>query len=327
MNKYLLSKCNLCRVLSLFVALQAAQAQSPVLVVHGGAGDLRPENFSGPEQEAYRAALRLALEEGYAVLESGGTSLEAVRRTVRILEDSPLFNAGRGAVLNASGYAEMDAAVMDGATRKAGTVAALQRVRNPIEAAYAVMETTPHVMLCGAAADDFARRHGLAMESRRYFITEKRREQLRKLQSPAGTRSGTVGAVALDRHGNIAAATSTGGMANKLPGRVGDTPVIGAGTYADNRSCGVSATGHGEAFIRTAAAHEISALMLHGGHDLGQAVARVIHRDIAGLGSTGGIIALDRSGQVVMDFNTAGMFRGVIRAGAIAEVFLFKENQ
>ena len=164
------------------------------------------------------------------------------------------------------------------------------------------------------------------MEGRRYFITEKRREQLRSMQSPAGTRSGTVGAVALDRHGNIAAATSTGGMANKLPGRVGDTPVIGAGTWADNRSCGVSATGHGEAFIRAVAAHEVAALMLHGGQDLGQAVAKVIHRDIAGLGSTGGLIAVDRSGQVVMDFNTAGMFRGVIREKGKPEVGIFADE-
>ena len=326
MNKYLLAKCNLCRIILFLALISPGYAQVPVLVIHGGAGNIRPEQFTGNEIEAYRAALNHALQEGFAVLRSGGSSLEAARRAVMVLEDSPLFNAGRGAVLNASGYAEMDAAVMDGATRRAGTVAGVRRVRNPIEAAIAVMEHTPHVMLCGPAADDFARRRGLSTAGKKYFITEKRRVQLRNMQADAGSRRGTVGAVALDHAGNLAAATSTGGMANKHRGRVGDTPIIGAGTYADNRSCGVSATGHGEAFIRAVAAHEVAALMQHGGLDLAGAVAQVIHSDIAGLGSTGGIIALDSTGQVVMDFNTSGMFRGYIRGDGVAEVRIFADE-
>ncbi len=270
-----------------------------------------------PEREAeYRAALRAALDAGYAVLEGGGTSLDAVTAAVRSLEDHPLFNAGKGAVLNAEGVCELDASIMDGSTRAAGAVAGVRHVRNPILLARAVMEKSPHVLLSGDGAETFAKARGLELVAGDYFITEPRRQEQQRLQekdaaSPAAggpSPQGTVGAVALDRHGHLAAATSTGGMTNKRFGRIGDSPIIGAGNYAHDATCAVSATGHGEFFIRSVVAYDVSALMEYRGWPLEKAAAEAI-RKMGALGGTGGLIAVDARGHVALPFNTAGMYR------------------
>jgi beta-aspartyl-peptidase (threonine type) len=274
------------------------------LALHGGAGVLRRDKAGAP----HRAALEAALEAGYEVLKNGGRSLDAVTAAVVVLEDSPLFNAGRGACFNAKGEIEMDASIMDGATLAAGAVAAVRRTRNPVLAARAVMEKSPHVLLSGQAADDFAGQHGLALETVAYFHTEARLAALKKgLQR----HHGTVGAVALDAQGNLAAATSTGGYTGKLAGRVGDSPIIGAGTYADNRTCAVSGTGWGEAFIRVALAHEVSSRMRHLNEPL-QKAAQSALKQVNRIGGDGGLVAVDRRGNIAMPFNSEGMFRACV---------------
>src|SRR6266567_1259653 len=260
--------------------------ESFVLVIHGGAGVLSREQMTSEKETEYRAVLKTALQTGYNLLKAGGASIEAVSAAIKVLEDSPLFNAGRGAVLNSAGEVELDAAIMNGATRKAGAIAAVRHIKNPIELARLVMERSPHVLLVGEGAEAFAREHGVTPAPQDYFITEPRKQQLERIQlelksgakprsiwrqERAADRLGTVGAVALDIHGNLAAGASTGGIANKQPGRVGDSPIIGAGTYADNATCAVSATGHGEFFIRAVVAHDISALMEYGGLSLNAA--------------------------------------------------------
>jgi isoaspartyl peptidase/L-asparaginase-like protein (Ntn-hydrolase superfamily) len=276
------------------------------LVIHGGAGVMR--GMTRARQEMYLTGLEHALEAGHRVLLKGGSSLDAVSAAVVALEDDPLFNAGRGAVYNADEEHELDASVMDGASLRAGAVAAVRRIRNPVLAARAVMERSPHVLLAGRGAELFARRHGLAMAPASYFHTEERLQALRKRLRG---HHGTVGAVALDRRGNLAAATSTGGYTGKLPGRVGDSPLIGAGTYADNATCAVSGTGLGEAFIRAAVAHEVSARMRLRGEPL-QRAARAALALVARLGGEGGLIAVDRRGNIAMPFNSEGMFRACI---------------
>jgi len=278
--------------------------------------------MAGPREKRYHEALAHVLHAGYRVLEDGGSSLDAVIAAVVELENSPLFNAGRGSVLNADGEHEMDAAVMDGATARAGSVAAVRRIRNPVLAARAVMETTPHVMLAGPAADRFARRAGLPLATAQYFSTRDRVEALARARARQGASDtakpgaaemhGTVGAVALDRHGNLAAATSTGGYTNKMPGRIGDSPIVGAGVYADNEACAVSCTGHGEAFMRTVAAHELALRMRYRRETVATAARRVLDRIVA-LGADGGLIAMDRSGRIVMPFVSEGMYRGTAR--------------
>jgi beta-aspartyl-peptidase (threonine type) len=253
-------------------------------------------------------ALRSALHAGYTVLQVGGSALDAVTATVVALEDCPLFNAGRGAVLNADGEHEMDASVMDGATLAAGGVACVQRIRNPVLAARAVMERSPHVLLAGKGAERFARRQGLAFAPPRYFLTEERQEALKKRLKD---HHGTVGAVALDRAGNLAAATSTGGYTGKLPGRIGDSPLVGAGTWAENATCAVSGTGLGEAFIRAAVAHDIASRMRYRREPLARAAAAAL-RNVKRLRGDGGLIAVDRRGNVVMPFNSAGMYRASV---------------
>jgi beta-aspartyl-peptidase (threonine type) len=309
----------------------AQDAQPLAIVIHGGAGVINKAEMT-PEREArYRAGLEAARDAGYAVLEHGGSALDAVTAAVRTLEDDPNFNAGRGAVLNHDGIAELDSSIMDGKMLQAGAVAGVKHVKNPIELARAVMEKSPHVMLVGAGAEEFALEQGLPMVPNSYFRTDTRVRQLERAlkdekdkatqktsavpnsmhvaaAAPIGT-SGTVGAVALDRNGNLAAATSTGGLTNKRPGRVGDSPIIGAGTYANNASCAVSATGDGEFFIRSVVAHDICALMAYKNVSLEAAAREVIHEKIAGLKATGGVIALDAAGHIVMDFNSDGMFR------------------
>jgi beta-aspartyl-peptidase (threonine type) len=276
----------------------------PVIAIHGGAGVLRADKPGG----RHRAVLAQALEAGYEILRKGEPGLDAVAAAVVVLEDSPLFNAGRGSSFNADGEIEMDASIMDGATLRAGAVAAVRRIRNPILAARAVMDASRHVLLAGSGAETFARRQGLKLESPEYFRTERRLKALRKNLK---NYHGTVGAVALDASGNLAAATSTGGYTGKLPGRVGDSPIIGAGTYADNRACAVSGTGLGEAFIRAAVAHDVAARMRYGGASLAAAAAAAL-KNVTDLGADGGLIAVDRRGNVAMPFNSQGMFRACI---------------
>jgi beta-aspartyl-peptidase (threonine type) len=278
------------------------------IAIHGGAGVMR--RMTAAQQALYVAGLERALDSGHAILEQGGSSLDAVSASVVALEDDPLFNAGRGSVYNAAGKHELDASIMDGATLRAGAVAAVSRIRNPVLAARAVMEKSAHVLLAGKGAEDFARRHGLPFAGRKYFHTEARLAALRK---GLKRHHGTVGAVALDRRGNLAAATSTGGYTGKLAGRVGDSPIIGAGTYADNRSCAVSGTGWGEAFIRVAAAHEVSARMRHLGETVAKA-SRAVLRRISHVGGDGGLVAVDSRGNLAMPFSSDGMFRACIGA-------------
>ena len=276
--------------------------------------------MSAALERRYRGALERALAAGHAVLAAGGSSLDAVCAAVVELEDSPLFNAGRGAVYNAEGRHEMDAGVMDGATLAAGAVAAVGRVRNPVLAARAVMEKSRHVLLVGPGAERFAARQGLRMEKREYFAT---RARLLALKRNVQGHHGTVGAVARDIAGNLAAATSTGGYTGKLPGRVGDSPVVGAGVYADNAACAVSGTGLGEAFIRAVLAHDVAARMRYGGEALA-AAARKALAAVAALGGDGGLIAVDRRGRVVMPFNSEGMYRACVDAAGRKTVSLFE---
>jgi isoaspartyl peptidase/L-asparaginase-like protein (Ntn-hydrolase superfamily) len=280
----------------------------PVIAIHGGAGTLRKADMTAARAESYRKALERALLSGHAILEKGGSSLDAVTAAVVAMEDSPLFNAGRGAVYNAEGRHELDAAIMDGKSLRAGAVTCVARIRNPVLAARAVMEHTRHVLLAGKGAEHLAHQHGLKMVNQEYFGTAARLAALkRNLQS----HHGTVGAVALDRDGNLAAATSTGGYTGKLAGRVGDSPLVGAGTYADNRACAVSGTGLGELFIRVLVAYDVAARMRYRGESLARA-ARAALANVARLGGDGGLVAVDRRGNVAMPFNSQGMYRACI---------------
>lgn len=309
---------------------------SPILALHGGAGTIPAATLTPELTDAYHDGIRTALAAGHAVLKSGGTALDAVTRTVVALEENPLFNAGRGAVYTTAETHEMDAAVMDGATGRAGAVAGLCGPRNPVLAARAVMEKSPHVFLAGEGAMRFCREAGLEFMDPAWFGTERRldalrQEMARRAAGAADTRSdadrhGTVGAVALDRHGNLAAATSTGGLTAKTPGRVGDSPVIGAGTWADNATCAISATGQGELFIRVAAAHEIAARMRWGGQSLEAAADDVVNRVLAPIGGSGGLIALDAHGHVALPFNCEGMYRGVVGADDLARSAIHRED-
>jgi beta-aspartyl-peptidase (threonine type) len=281
------------------------------VAIHGGAGVVRRDKPG----EQHRAVLEQALEAAMAQK----TALDAVVAAVLVLEDAPLFNAGRGACFNAEGEIEMDASIMDGATLRAGAVAAVRRIRNPVLAARAVMEKTRHVLLAGESADRFAEAQGLKLEAAEYFETQARRLALQKNLKG---HHGTVGAVALDRHGNLAAATSTGGYPGKMPGRVGDSPLIGAGTYADNRACAVSGTGLGEAFMRAAVAHDVCARVLYAKVSLA-AAARAALRSVAAIGGDGGLIAVDRRGNIAMPFNSEGMFRASIDAAGRKTVAIF----
>lgn len=304
----------------------------PVIAIHGGAGTLSRSNISPEQEAAYHAALAAILRAGEAVLAAGGTALDAVSLAVDLLEDNPLFNAGHGAVFTSAETHELDAAVMDGATLRAGAVACVSRIKRPLRAARAVMEASEHVLLAGAGAEAFAAAQGLELVDPGYFSTEFRRAQLRRAQAAAvtvldhdggnddrpldeGRKFGTVGAVALDAQGNLAAATSTGGMTNKRPGRVGDSPLIGAGTYADNRTAAVSCTGSGEVFIRASAAFDVCARMAYGGLSLQDAAEAVVMQALPAIDGRGGLIAVDAAGNVSLPFNTEGMYRGQMRVG------------
>ena len=291
-----------------------------------------------PEMEKeYRAVLAQAIEVGHAILKAGGTSQEAVEKTIWVMEDSPLFNAGKGAVLTADGFASLDASFMDGKTLNAGAISGVQHIKNPITTAIAVMEQSPHVMLSGKGADEFAVTLGLDTVPNQYFITERRKNALKRVQEREAkkvsfydpyirnSKYGTVGCVALDQAGNLAAGTSTGGMTNKKWDRIGDAPIIGAGTYANNNSCGVSATGWGEFFIRSVVAHDIAALVEYKGMDITSASKAVLQK-VETLGGDGGVIVLDRQGNVAMEFNTAGMYRAHMDAEGNQNIRIYKDE-
>ncbi len=290
------------------------------IAVHGGAGTIERGQMTPEREKEFRDALEQAVRAGAAVLERDGSSLDAVEAAVRLLEDDPNFNAGRGAVFTSAGTNELDASIMDGKTLKAGAVASLTHIKNPVTLARLVMEKSPHVMLEGEGAEAFAKEHGIALVDPKYFFTQRRWDELQKDRkktsegqpSPTADRHGTVGAVALDQNGNLAAATSTGGTTNKRPGRVGDSPIIGAGTYASNATCAVSCTGDGEYFIRAAVAHEVSSLIENKGVSVKEAAEGALGR-AAALGGTGGLIAMDAHGNVAMPFNTSGMYRAVLQ--------------
>jgi L-asparaginase / beta-aspartyl-peptidase len=308
------------------------------LAVHGGAGTIERSRMTPEKERQYRAGLQQALTAGYEILKRGGSSLDATEAAVRVLEDDPHFNAGRGSVFTSAGTNEMDAAIMDGKTRAAGAVAVLKHVKNPISLARRVMEKSGHIMMDGEGGEAFAKENGIELVDPKYFFTQERWDALQKMKaaekeraSGAGKsfiitdqdRHGTVGAVALDKDGNLAAATSTGGTTNKMPGRIGDTPVIGAGTYANNQTCAVSCTGDGEYFIRAAAAHEVSALMQYRGMKLLEAAQTALDT-VKKLGGEGGLIAIDRNGEIALPFNTNGMYRGYVDPNGKIVVEIYK---
>ena len=290
------------------------------IAIHGGAGTITRKNMTPGKENAYRSKLKETLNVGYSILNKGGTSLDAVEATIRIMENSELFNAGKGAVFTNAGTNELDASIMDGRNLKAGAVARVKTVKNPISAARKVMEETWHVMLSGDGADKFAKEQGLDIVDPNYFYTQRRWDSLKKIQVE---KHGTVGCVALDKHGNLAAGTSTGGLTNKRWGRVGDSPIIGAGTYANNQTCAVSGTGQGEYFIRGNVAYDVSAIMEYKGKSVGEAAQNVI-RKLSDKGGKGGIITMDSKGNISMPFNTAGMYRGFRKAGQAPEIFIYK---
>lgn len=320
---------------ALAAASVAAQSAAPVLVVHGGAGTILRENMTPDLEEAYRAGLREALAAGWTVLEAGGPALDAVEAAIRTMEDSPLFNAGKGAVFTSDGRNELDASIMDGTTRSAGAVAAVRHVRNPISLARRVMEASPHVLLAGEGAEEFALEQGIDLVPAGYFFTERRWRSLERARertssgtsrAPSAGALGTVGAVALDRDGHLAAGTSTGGMTNKRWGRIGDSPIVGAGTWADDGTCAVSGTGHGEFFIRNAVAHDVCARVRHGA-SLEEAARAVVLEILVEDGADGGIIALDPAGRFVMVMNTPGMYRGYRTADEGPVVAIYADEE
>ena len=318
---------------------QPKQPQEPPfgIVIHGGAGTILKENMTPELEKEYRKVLAEAVEVGHSILKAGGTSQEAVEKTIHVMEDSPLFNAGKGAVLTAQGYASLDASFMEGKTLNAGAISGVQHIKNPITTAIAVMEQSPHVMLSGKGADAFAASLGFDTVPNNYFITERRINALKRVQEREArkvsfydpfirdSKFGTVGCVALDKSGNLAAGTSTGGMTNKKWGRIGDAPIIGAGTYANNNSCGVSATGWGEFFIRSVVAHDIAALVEYKGLDI-KTAAKTVLQKVADLGGDGGVIVLDRQGNVAMEFNTAGMYRAHMNAQGKQTIRIYKDD-
>ena len=336
-------KLLLCLLCAWLAPLTLRAAPPLALVIHGGAGVIEPARMTPEQEAAYRAGLGAALDAGYTVLAQGGSSLDAVTAAVRTLEDDPQFNAGRGAVLDHDGDAECDAAIMDGNGPRAGAVAAVLHVKNPIELARLVMEKSPHVLLVGEGAEDFALEHGVVLVPRSYFRIERRVRELQEERRAEAERAsgkpatqlppglfgsmGTVGAVALDRFGNLAAATSTGGLTNKLRGRVGDSPLIGAGTYANNASCAVSGTGEGEYFMRGVIAYDVCALRQYRHRTLAQAAHEVIHDKLQKAGGSGGVIALDRAGDIVMDFNSVGMFRAARDSRGRREIGMYHQLQ
>ena len=300
------------------------QKQEWAIVIHGGAGGMTRENTTPEIDKEYRASLSVAMSTGKKILAEGGSALNAVEQTIRIMEDNPLFNAGKGAVFTHEGRNELDAAIMDGSNLAAGAVAGVTDIKNPIMAARRVMTNSPHVMLAGAGASQFAKEQGLEIVPASYFYTEKRFHELEEILKKE--KNGTVGCCALDKNGNLAAGTSTGGMAGKRYNRIGDSPIIGAGTYANNNTCAVSGTGHGEYFIRWTVAHDISALMEYKGLSLKEASDLVVNDKLVKAGGSGGVICLDKAGNVSMPFNSSGMFRGFATADGKEGIFIYKDE-
>lgn len=315
------------------------------IAIHGGAGTIMPSAMTPELETSYKTALQAAMDAGYTCLMGGGTSLDAVKAAVVSLEDCILFNAGRGAVFAKDGSQEMDASIMEGKSLMAGAVSAVRNIRNPIELAYTVMTQSQHVMLSGKGAQDFAKLHGLKTEPDEYFYSDFRHQQWKQLQNSdetaldhsvtvadnsfingvaEGKKFGTVGAVAVDQHGNIAAATSTGGMTNKQWGRVGDSPIIGAGTYANNKTCAISCTGHGEPFIRAVTAYDVSCLMEYKGLSLQEAMHVVVHDKLLKIDGEGGMVGVDAQGNTAMVFNSEGMYRGRRDSNGLNETLIYK---
>jgi L-asparaginase / beta-aspartyl-peptidase len=312
---------------ALFPLMLFSQKPDYVLVIHGGAGSMNPERISAEQIEEAQIGLQQALDAGEMILKTGGSALDAVEAAVRFLENHPAFNAGRGAVLNADGEIELDASIMDGNSLMAGAVAGVRTIKNPVSAARKVMEASPHVLLIGEGAEKFAHEQGIELTDPSWFHTPKSREehQRNKERLDKEGRKGTVGAVALDKNGNLAAATSTGGMAMKRFGRVGDVPIIGAGTYANNESCAISATGHGEFFIRNVVSYDISALILYKNMSVEDAANLVVMKKLVEQKGSGGVIAVDKEGNIAMPFNTPGMYRGFVKSSGETAIKIFKD--
>jgi beta-aspartyl-peptidase (threonine type) len=313
------------------------------LAIHGGAGTIVKEDMTPELEQAYQQSLKAALDAGYAVLEEGGSALNAIKATIVMMEDNILFNAGRGAVFTKKGVQEMDAAIMNGKTLAAGAITGVRNVRNPIELAMEVMQNSNHVFLSGKGASDFAIKQGIKLEPDEYFFSQFRYDQWKSIRDSdtysldhthqrleelmKDKKFGTVGAVALDVNGNLAAATSTGGMTNKKYGRIGDSPLIGSGTYANNKTCGISCTGHGEMFIRTVAAYDVSCLMEYKGYSLQQAMDEVVHKKLVALGGEGGMIGVDSRGNAALVFNSRGMYRAVKNSEGFEMVALYETTE
>lgn len=319
----------ICLVIVFLTSVAEAQsAKKYALVIHGGAGVMDRKDITPEMQNEYMTVLNLALHVGDSVLATGGTCMDAVEKTIVIMEDSPLFNAGKGAVFTHEGLVELDASVMDGKTLMAGAIAGVGDIKNPIRVARTVMEKSEHVMLSGVGASQFAKEQGFEPVENSYFYTEKRYRSLQELlkkerEATTNDKHGTVGCVALDTYGNIAAGTSTGGMTNKKYGRIGDSPIIGAGTYANNQTGAFSCTGHGEYYIRLGFSRDISALMEYKHFSIQKACCEEIHK-LTQLGGTGGVIGIDRKGNIAMEFNTSGMFRGYVKSDGKREVAIFR---
>ena len=333
-REYLMLKLRLtiCALLAGFIS--AVNAGSPVAIaIHGGAGTILRSELNPEKEQRIRATLEQAVVAGHTVLANGGSSLDAVTAALTLLEDSPLFNAGKGAVFNALGNNELDASIMDGATLNAGAVASVRRIKNPILLAQKVMTDSPHVLLVGEGAEAFARTVGIEIVEPEYFHTDFRWQQLQKIKAREELRStyrdswySTVGAVALDQQGNLAAGTSTGGTSNKRWGRIGDSPVIGAGTYANNKSCAVSATGHGEFFIRSVVAYDICARVQYNNQSLAESARQVVQEELVKIGGDGGIISIDQQGELVFEFNTPGMYRAAIDKHGQRTIAIYKNG-
>jgi len=302
----------------------SSQKQEWAIVIHGGAGGITRENITPEMDKEYRASLLVAINTGKKILADGGSALDAVEQTIRTMEDNPLFNAGKGAVFTHDGKNELDAAIMDGSNLAAGAIAGVTDIKNPITAARRVMTNSPHVLLTGAGASQFAKEQGLEIVDPSYFYTERRFNELQEILKKE--KNGTVGCCALDKNGNLAAGTSTGGMANKKYNRIGDSPIIGAGTYANNNTCAVSGTGHGEYFIRWTVAHDISALMEYKELSLREASELVVNEKLVKAGGSGGVICVDKSGNVSMPFNSSGMFRGFATADGKEGIYIYKDE-
>jgi Asparaginase len=321
----ILSSCKTDKKTASGQAISASkQKQEWAIVIHGGAGGMTKENLTPELDKEYRASLVEAISKGKKILAEGGSALDAVEQTIRTMEDNPLFNAGKGAVFTHEGRNELDAAIMDGSNLAAGAVAGVTDIKNPITAARRVMTNSPHVMLAGAGASQFAKEQGLEIVPPSYFYTEKRFNELQEILKKE--KNGTVGCCALDKNGNLAAGTSTGGMANKRYNRIGDSPIIGAGTYANNNTCAVSGTGHGEYFIRWTVAHDISALMEYKGLTLREASELVVNDKLVKAGGSGGVVCMDKYGNISMPFNSSGMFRGFATSDGKEGIFIYKDE-